>query len=141
MAPTFRNFLRMACETLSSVGAGVGGALATFRGKLPPARSEAEFAAGLPQLNAQLTGVPAVTAVHCAGARSRYSDVRTSETELRPQMNERPFDVVLIVEGVGLTELERDARELARIIAGTGLTGVEQHVYDMAFLLGRNGGS
>jgi len=138
MAPSFRNFLRMACETLADAGAGVGGAVATLRAKLPPSSTETDFLAGVEQLNSQLMAISAVTAAHCAGARPQYSDMRTRETDLRPQMNERPFDIVVIVEGIGLIELTREFRTLMQVAGQAGLLDVVGRVYDTAFLLARN---
>lgn len=141
MAPHFRSFLRVACATLSSVGAGVGGAIATFRAKLPRSMTEADFTSAIDRLNPSIMDLAAVTAVHCAGARPRYSDVHTREKELRPQMSESPFDVVVVVEGVGLMELQHSVADVTRIVREAGLQGIVAQAYDMAFLLGRNAGS
>jgi hypothetical protein len=137
MAPHFRNFLRVACATLASAGRGVGGAVATFRGKLPPTLTEDKFVVGIERLIADIMELPAVTGAHCAGARPRYSSMRTRETELRPLMNERPFDIVIVVEGVGLTELARTAPDITRLVWKAGLLDIIAQTYDMAFLLGR----
>jgi hypothetical protein len=141
MAPAFRNFLRVACETLWSVGGGVGGAIATFRGKLPSSAAEADLTGRGDQLSARLMAIPGVNAVHCAGARPQYSDVPTRETELRPRMPAQPFDAIVIVEGVGLAELLRESRALEQIIHDGGLTDIVAQIYDMAFLLARNSDS
>jgi hypothetical protein len=137
MAPHFRNFLRVACATLASAGPGVGGAVATFRGRLPPAMTEANFAAVVDRLIAGIMALSPVTGVHCAGARPRYSEVRTRETDLRPRTNESAFDIVVVVEGVGLTELARVAADITQLVRGTGLLDIVSQAYDMAFLLGR----
>jgi hypothetical protein len=138
VAPHFRNFLRMSCAVTSTRGRGIGGALATFRGSLPEGRGEGEMLKALEQpLDALMQRGP-VTGVHVAVARPEYSGGLTRETELRPQMHEAPFDIVVMVEGVGLRELEADASAMRDVLAPVGLRTLIGQCYDVAYVLERD---
>ena len=63
-------------------------------------------------------------ALHVALARSEVSDVRTRETEIRPEMRERSFDALVLAEGSGRPELEVAVPEIERAIIGSGVEGV-----------------
>ena len=141
MAPHFRNFLRVACETVSSAGLGAGGAMATIRADLPDGVDEPGFTAAATRLSDALLVLPGVCGVHVAMARPEYSSVRTTETELRPEMAEPAFDCVILVEGVGQRELEGLRGAMADAVAVSGITKSRTDVYDIAFLLSPNGGS
>jgi hypothetical protein len=137
VAPHFRNFLRMSCSVASTHGRGIGGALATFRGPLPQGRSEAQTLESLqPSLDAIMQGDP-VTGVHVAFARPDFSGGHTREIELRPQMHEAPFDIVVIVEGVGLRELEAEATAMNDTLGRAGLNRLIGQCYDVAYILDR----
>jgi len=140
VAPHFRNFLRMACARHLSRGRGVGGAVSTYRCNLPEGRSEAEATKALEAVVDQVMEIPEVSAAHIGVARPEYSDIPTRETELRPRMQESPFDMVLVVEGIGLTELTRVDADISAKVVATGLTGIKSHVYDMAYLLAKGTG-
>lgn len=138
VAPHFRNFLRVPCAVTSTRGRGVGGALATFRGSLPAGQTEGEVLKALERpLDALMERDP-VTGVHVAVARPAYSGGRTRETELRPAMQETPFDVVVMVEGVGLPELEADAEAMREVLAPVGLRNLIGQCYDVAYVLERD---
>ena len=141
MAPHFRNFLRVACETVSTVGAGAGGAMATIRADLPDSLDEGAYRAAAPALSEALMALPGVCGVHIAVARPQYSDVRTTETELRPEMRERAFDWVILVEGVGQRELQGLIGDMESAVAASGVREARTDVYDIAFLLSPGGGS
>jgi hypothetical protein len=137
VAPHFRNFRRMACAVRRTSGTGVGGALATFRIALLP---DMAHEAAIARLDALLPGLEArtsVTAVHLAEAVPDISERRTRETELRPAMAEPMFDLVLIVEGMGLDELSADLAAMASEVEALGLGTVTAQAYDMAYLLAR----
>ena len=141
MAPSFRNFLRVACETASTTGAGAGGATTTIRADLPDGQDEAAFRQAIPQLSEALMALPGVCGAHVAFARPEYSDVRTTETELRPEMAEPAFDVLIVVEGVGRRELEGLSDRVAEAVRASGVTKARTDIYDTAFLLSPGGGS
>lgn len=132
IAPHFRNFLRVACEVVHTGGRGVGGAVATVR--LTCADEGAAVAALAPAL-AAIEGMAPVTAVHLAAARPGYSDQETSETQLRPRMHEAPFDLVLVVEAMGLAEAHEAESEIMAALAGAGFAEGLFQAYDVAYTL------
>jgi hypothetical protein len=141
VAPHFRNFLRVSCETVTTGGAGAGGAMGTFRGDFGAGMAEAGFRQVAPALAARLADRPGVSAVHTAVARPEVSGVETTENKIRAPMSEKGFQALVLVEAVGLTELEAMLGDLVREVAAVGLSDVRAEAYDIAFLLGRDGAS
>lgn len=135
MAPHFRNFLRCACAVAYTSGRGVGGALVTLRGRRPEGMSEADFHdAAIPVLEG-LGQQPLVSGVHLGLARPEFSNMPTKETELRPAMNEAPFDYVVILESFGIRELESLHVSLTEALAAMGCGDVVTQNYDMAYTI------
>lgn len=135
IAPQFRNFLRMACVVLETGGRGVGGALVSLRMGLPQGMDEAAAHEALrPALDA-INGLPEVTAAHLAAARPDFSDQRTSETELRPQMHEAPFDLVIVAECIGLAEARAAQGAMAAAVEAAGFAAPLAQAYDVAYTL------
>jgi hypothetical protein len=141
MAAHFRHFLRVACETISTTGAGAGGAVATIRAHLDPGVGEIALIRAAPLLSERLMGLPGVCAVHIGLARPEYSDVDTTETELRPEMREPAFDVAILVEGVGEAELQAEQGAMREALSSSEISSVRTDVYHTAYLLSRDGGS
>ncbi len=135
VAPTFRNFLRTACAVLRSGGRGVGGGLVTSRFRLPAGMGEADAAAALEPVLAALEDHPLATAAHLAAARPDFSGAPTSETELRPPMDEEPFDLVVMIEAIGLAEADALAPEVEAAIAAAGFARQTVQAYDVAYTL------
>lgn len=137
VAPHFRNFLRMACTVLRTSGRGAGGGLVTSRFDLPAGMDEAAAVAALaPALDA-LEDNRLVTGVHLAAARPDFSSQKTSETGLRPPMHEKPFDLVVYVETIGLPEATTLAPELEAALAAQGFADQIVQPYDVAYTLER----
>lgn len=141
VAPAFRNFLRVACETASTVGIGAGGAMATVRADLPKAMDEATFRSAIPKLSDDLLALVGVCGVHIAFARTEFSNVKTTETKLRPQMQEPGFDIVILVEAIGRRELEALSAAMAKAVSDTGIDSSRTDIYDIAYTLSPDGGS
>ena len=135
MAPEFRNFLRTACEVSYSSGRGVGGALRTIRGDLPDAFDEAEFFEAIRPLLEKLGELPLVCGVHLGFARPDFSAAKTREVELRPQMQERPFQFVLIVESFSLGDLEIVVPQLDEVLGPLSCRNTVSQSYDLALML------
>lgn len=135
VAPHFRHFLRMACEIRHTEGRGVGGGLVTARLVLPTGLDEAQAEAALLPVIAQIGSLNAVTAVHLAVARPDFSSQKTSETQLRPQMNEAPFDLVLVIETIGLAEAEGECAGIAALLSASGFAEPLVQAYDVAYTL------
>lgn len=137
VAPHFRNFLRMSCSVGGSIGTGIGGALASFRCRLAPGQDEASISAALEQELRAMTSDGLLVGGHFAFARPDFSGGRTVETDLRPVMDEPPFDLVVVIEGVGLAEIDREKDAIAGKLEALGLQQVISQSYDMAYLLDR----
>ena len=141
MAGHFRNFLRVSCETVSTAGAGVGGAMATVRADFAAGLEEAEFVSQAAGLAERLMALGAVCGVHVGVARAGYADARTTESDLRPDMAEPSFDAAILVEGTGVDELQALCGPIGELAGRAGVVGARIDVYGLAYLLGRGGGS
>ncbi|MBO9581716.1 MAG: hypothetical protein J7498_12550 [Sphingobium sp.] len=137
VAPSFRNFLRMACQVLRTGGRGEGGGLVTSRFDLPEGMSEEDAMAALAPVLDQLEQSADVTAVHLAAARPGFSDQKTAETELRPAMREKSFDLVVFAETIGLGEATRLAPRMQEAISAKGFGQQIVQPYDVAYSLHR----
>jgi hypothetical protein len=135
VAPHFRNFKRMSCEITVTSGQGVGGSIATFRGLLPAGKGEAEMLDALRATVEPIQAMASVTGVHIALARPASANGETTEVQIRPVMTEPEFDMVVIVEGIGLAEIAADQAAIGAILSGAGLTGLIAQSYDMAYML------
>ncbi len=135
MAPHFRNFLRTACEVKYSGGRGVGGALQTIRGDMPERFDEDDFVEAIRPLLDELGNSPLVCGVHLGLARPDFSASNTREVELRPQMQERPFQFVLIVESFNLRDLETLVPQLEEALGALGCQETVSQSYDLALML------
>jgi hypothetical protein len=135
--PMFRNFLRVACLRLVSRGVGEGGAVATVRLDFADGDGEQELRRGADALAGSLLRITGVCCAHVALARAEVSGVRTRETELRPEMSERAFDALVVVEGSGRPELEAVVGEIERAIAasGCGVGNPATLVHNLAYQL------
>lgn len=136
VAPSFQNFLRIACERIASAGCGDGGTLATMRLDF----TAGDAASGLHDVAQPLVeaiyALPGICCVHLGVARREVSGVRTRETELRSAMAEREFDVVILAEGSVRTGLEVALPEIERLAGSTGLlTAPVSAIYETAYTL------
>lgn len=135
--PAFRNFLRVACVRLFSVGVGDGGSMATVRLNFVPGGNERDLRDGAELLANQLLAVTGVCSVHIGMARKEISDVRTRETELRPEMKEEAFDAIVLIEGSGLPEIGAVVSQIESTIIKShcGIGEPRTHVYNLAYQL------
>ncbi|WP_425405093.1 hypothetical protein [Hwanghaeella sp.] len=135
--PTFRNFLRVACDRIASAGVGEGGAMATIRLDFQDGAGADDVKAGAQALVDDLLGVTAACGVHLGLARTEVSGVKTRETELRPDMKEKEFDALVLIEGSGLPELEASVPLYLQAIADSscGLGDPAVIVYNLAYQL------
>jgi hypothetical protein len=136
VAPSFRNFLRVACDRVAHAGRGDGGAMATIRFDAtgPGAKSHLrERGQGLVERVLALQGV---AAVHLGLAHEEIAAIRTRETELRSQMAEKGFDAVLLIEGSSRAGLEQAVTPAEQLALATGsLTSSVSLVYETAYSL------
>lgn len=135
--PTFRNFLRVACDRVASAGVGEGGAMATIRLDFKDGAGAADVNAGAQALVEELLGLTAASGVHLGLAKTEVSGVKTRETELRPGMSEKEFDAIILVEGSGVPELIAAVPDYLEAIAASpcGLSNPETIVYNLAYQL------
>ena len=138
IAPQFRNFKRMSCMVASTRGAGFGGAIGTFRGNGPSGLDEQATLASLAPAIDRLIALDGVTAAHIGVARPDFTNGETTETEIRPVMDEPDFQIVVVVEGIGLGELAADQPAAEGILADAGLSDTIGQTYDMAYMLERD---
>ncbi len=136
VAPTFQNFLRIACERVAFAGTGDGGVMATIRCDFIGEQAETALLGKAQQLAEDILALPGACGVHIGLARSEISGVRTKETELREAMSERGFDAVLLIEGSSRAGLESLMGEAERLVLATGaLAAPSGMIYETAFTL------
>jgi hypothetical protein len=134
--PSFDNFMRVACETIATSGAGVGGATATFR--LTVADGAEQSLRRLGQETAEsLLGLDGVTSVLVGVVRPEVTSGRTRESDLRGSVDPDSADAVVLVDGVGEQPLEAALPAARRIVEAVdpGVTVQAECVYGLAFLL------
>lgn len=136
VAPSFRNFLRIACERIAHAGHGDGGTMAMIRFDYVDDGAEAKLRASGQKLVEAVLALRGVNAVHLGVARSEVSAVKTRETELRAKMSEKAFSAVLLVEGSSTAGLEAAFAEAKRLALATGaLENPAGLIYETAFSL------
>lgn len=137
VAPSFRNFLRVACERIATAGHGDGGSIATIRFDFArPPDADAPLRKMAQGLVDSILRLPGVSCVHLGIARNEISGVRTRETELRSAMSEKGFDVVVLVEGSCRAGLKAALPQAVRLAVATdALTSPVVDIYEAAFSL------
>ncbi|MGK6314278.1 hypothetical protein [Neorhizobium sp. DT-125] len=136
VAPSFQNFLRVACDRIATAGGGDGGSMATIRFDFSRSDADAVLRAGAQGLVEAILALPGVSCVHLGIARGEVSGVRTRETELRSEMSEKGFDVVVLVEGSHRAGLEAALPEAQKLAIATGaLMSPIVNIYETAFTL------
>lgn len=129
------DFLRGAFDVQLSLGAGVGGALGTFRlGVEDAARAEAAMA--LRHACEEVAALHGVVGVHLGVANREVTGVRTKEMENRPSTAaENAIDTVVLVETIGFEELEAILAEAAAKLRVRGASAPVAEPYRLAYLL------
>ena len=136
VAPSFQNFLRVACDRVATAGNGDGGSMATIRFDFAKPAADATLRKMAHGLVDSILALPGVSCVHLGIACSEVSGVRTRETELRSAMSEKGFDVVILVEGSYCSGLEAALPQVERLAIATGaLTSPVVDIYETAFSL------
>lgn len=136
VAPSFQNFLRVACERIAAAGRGDGGSLATIRFDFTQADAEATLRSRAQEIVDGVLALEGVCGVHLGVARTEVSGVPTRETELRSAMAEKGFDAVLLVEGSSRAGLDAALPEIERLALAGGVLGSPASiVYETAFTL------
>jgi hypothetical protein len=134
--PTFTNFVRAACRTTTSEGRGTGGALATIRVDFPDPAAKEPFERAGSALAAGALAHHGVTSVHVGIAEPAVTAVPTAESALRERTGEDVFDAVVLVDGIGRSELERALAAIEEGLApALGEAATTSAVYDLAYAL------
>jgi hypothetical protein len=132
--PGLVNFIRGACQTLISLGDGVGGALIAMRvsGEIS---DKAQAADGLASTAPAIARLHGVTAVHIGQYVPQSTAGETAETRLRPTTSAPNYSFVVLVEGIGIPELEAVTPEVVNLAAKASMGSCEAEVYRLAYLL------
>ena len=132
--PGLVNFIRGACRTLISLGEGVGGALLAIRvsGQIGDKVEAGHSLASTAPAIARLHGV---TAVHIGQHVPESTSGETAETRLRPTTSTPVYSFVVLVEGIGITELEAVTPDVVDIATKASSGSCEAGVYRLAYLL------
>ena len=134
VAPSFQNFLRVACDRIAHAGTGDGGCMATIRFDFTGEDADNKIRAKADSLVNDILALDGVCAVHLGLARSEVSMVKTRETELRSKMAEKGFDAVLLIEGSYRAGLEAAVPLAEQLVIATGcLQSPAGAIYETAF--------
>jgi hypothetical protein len=133
---TQTDFLRGAFELELSLGAGVGGALASFRIELAQGAERLPTSLALRRACMDVSVLHGVVGVHMGLARPEVTGVRTTEMEIRPSVEpENSVDAIVLVETIGYEELEAVLGSVEAACRVDGVAGVAAEPYRLAYLL------
>jgi hypothetical protein len=132
--PEMRNFLRVSCLNVISLGAGTGGAIATLCIRLADA-SDAAAGRRLSALAIEFRALRGVTSAHLGLHEIGSVDQRTAESALRPAPAAAPFDYVMLIEAIDRKSLEACAQTVERMLADAGAATLEQEHFALAYQL------
>lgn len=132
--PGLVNFIRGACQTLISIGDGVGGALIAMRvsGDIGDKVQVGYTLASAAPAIARLHGV---AAVHVGQHAPESTSGETAETRLRPATSAPDFSFAILVEGIGVAELEEVRADIVDITTKASSGSCEGGLYRLAYLL------
>lgn len=130
--PGLVNFLRGPCQTLISLGEGVGGAILAIRlsGEIG---DKVEAGHSLVSTAPAITRLHGVTAVHIG--RHMPDNIETAETRLRSSASPTAFSFVVLIEGIGISELEDATKDVVDTVTNVSSGSCEASVYRLAYLL------
>jgi hypothetical protein len=132
---TQTNFLRGAFEIETTLGNGIGGAMATFRVALDGTDRERTMRA-LRHVAQQVLELHGVVGVHTAAAKQQVTGVRTTEMDIRRSTSaENALDSVMLVETIGFEELQAILAEVQAKVDIDGVVAVDAEPYRLAYLL------
>jgi hypothetical protein len=132
---TQTDFLRGAFELEVSLGAGIGGALATLR--LERERSDRERTTlALRHGCHDVLLLHGVVGVHLGAAKQDVTGVHTKEMAIRRSREpENALDMVVLVETIGFEELEAILEEVEHNFRIRGVASIVVEPYRLAYLL------
>src|SRR6476659_4092277 len=110
--PALLNFIRGPCQTLISLGEGVGGAMLTAR-MSADARDGIDATYEITCMAPALARLHGVTAVHIG--QHLPDNLDTAEKQLRPKATPPDFGFVILLEGIGVAELEAARSDVVKL--------------------------
>lgn len=129
------DFLRGAFEVQLSLGAGLGGAIGTLRIGIEGAGRE-QTTTALRHACGDVMALHGVVGVHLGVAKQEVTGVRTTEMDNRPSVTaENTLDTVVLVESIGLEELEAVLAQVGQKLRVPGARAAEAEAYRLAYLL------
>jgi len=129
--PGLVNFVRAPCQTLISLGEGVGGAVLAIR--ISGVSKEAESAQALMSAVPAMALLHGVTGVH-VGQYVAPDISGTAEAKLRANTPDT-ISFVVLVEAIGVPELESATPQLRNIAAAACPGTCEADAYRLAYML------
>jgi hypothetical protein len=133
---TQTDFLRGAFEIDLSLGAGMGGALATLRIALEPQADRASLSLAMQHACLDVRTLHGVVGVHLGFAKPEVTGVRTKEMEIRPSTEpENSVDAIVLVETIGFEELVAALPDVCSRVAVAGVSSIDAEPYRLAYLL------
>ena len=134
MMPFFQNFIRGAGLTVSSVGEGIGGSLATVRITLADRKVGVDpSSAGA--LTAWLHGQAGVISAHIGVSDVAVTQIPSRERELRKTTQDDIYDAVVLVEAIGRKWLEQAIPLLRERLSPWSSSPVADAIYDLQYIL------
>jgi len=133
LQPVLTDFLRGPCQTLISLGGGVGGAVFAAIRIASEIKDKAGAAQRLMSAVPAIAQLPGVTAAHVG--QYVVTDISgTAEAKLRANVPDN-ISFVVLVEGVGVPELESATPQLVDIASAASSATCEAGVYRLAYML------
>lgn len=124
----FRNTFRALTRVKTSLGPGLGGALATLRMNIPEAERQRFERAASDEALPTIAREPMITGVHLCMTDMQASAGRTAETRDRSDIMEPP-DTAILIEGGTVAAVKHAATKLIGGSAMAAVDRIEQGLY------------
>lgn len=134
--PALLNFIRGPCQTLISLGEGVGGAMLTVR-MVGDSRDKTEARHEVRCIAPKLQRLHGVTGIHIG--EHIMDTLETAEKRLRPATSPPTFDFVILIEGIGIAELETAKPDVINVTNEVYSGRLDVGVFRLAYLLDEGG--
>jgi hypothetical protein len=129
------HFLRGGFETVSSMGAGIGGAIGTYRLQLA-SDARAQILKLVRHACVEALGLHGVVGVHLGSAQRDITSVKTAETAARASSGvENSLDAVVLIESIGFEEAHALIDAASNLLKVEGVQLVEAAPYRLAYVL------
>jgi hypothetical protein len=132
--PSMRDFLRAACETVLSLGDGVGGAIMPIRLKCP-SHAHGGFESELMAKTVGFSRCEGVCALHLGKHVPEIAMAPTAESRLRPPQAGADFDYLLLIEGVALDAMQAVRAAIEKDLSTLGIICEGGATYPLSYAL------